>query len=95
MDGIEIGVRVTVNIYLHVDGNDMETPFDHERIVNVYGENDGTGSLVEYTELGDGVMSGVYQSYYHVSETREDIVKAIEKAREYKTICLNAVSTGI
>ena len=95
MDGIEIGIKVIVNIYLHVEGNEIESAFDHDRIVRVYEDDNDGGSLIEYSETGGEYSSKMVSNYYRVAERKSDIEEAIKKAREYKLACLKAVDSKV
>lgn len=87
---IEIGIRVDAHIYLHVMGNDLETPFDRRSIIDVSkAEN---GSVVTVVERGSApYLSDLATTKYLVSESESEIKAAMDVAKKYEEAALNGV----
>lgn len=87
---IEIGIRVDAHIYLHVIGNDLETPFDRRSIVDVSPcEN---GSVVTVIERGSApYLSDLITTKYMVSESEGAIKDAMDVAKRYEEAALEGV----
>lgn len=90
---IEIGITIVAKIYLHVLDNDMPTAFEVKRITEVNEED--TGTVITYVEqpinpLSSGPLNTVN---YIVSESKEDIEKAIKDAEYYRDEGLKHISS--
>lgn len=90
---IEIGITIVAKIYLHVLDNDMPTAFEVKRITEVNEED--TGTVITYAEqpinpLSSGPLNTVN---YIVSESKEDIEKAIKDAEYYRDEGLKHISS--
>lgn len=87
---VEIGIKVDAHLYLHVIGNDLETPFDRRSIIDVSkAEN---GSVVTVIERGSApYLSDLITTKYMVSESDAAIKDAMDVAKRYEEAALDGV----
>lgn len=91
MNEIEIGIKVTPNIYLHVEGEELGTSFESDKITDVTEFKDG--SIITYMEGHD--LSDMMPLHYFVREKQEEIREAINTSLEYKAVALKAIGSII
>jgi len=91
MNEIEIGIKITPNIYLHVEGEELGTSFESDKIADVTEFKDG--AIVTYMEGYE--LSNMVSSHYFVTENAEEIREAINTSLDYKAAALKAIGSII
>lgn len=86
-EDIEIGVTITPNIYLTIDGGIV--PFNVDRITEVIPTDDG--AIIKMLEPTSLVSSNLEVFEYKVYNNSEKIKEAIEDAKYYKYEGINRI----
>ena len=91
---IEIGMNIIPNIYLHLENEELATPFDVRKIFGVY-PLPNSGTIITYAEINPQDEKGFTELHYYVREKSDYINDAIHKAKEYREFCINSLSEYI
>jgi hypothetical protein len=86
-EDIEIGVTITPNLYLTIDGGTV--PFNVDRITEVIPTDDG--AIIKMLEPTSLVSSNLEVFEYKVYNNSDKIKEAIEDANYYKFEGLNRI----
>lgn len=91
---IEIGVSVIPRLYLHCIGMELPTPFNVSSIEGI--EEGEMGTIIRYKDAVYGnppYSDKTCITPYYVTEKKEDIEKAIEKAEQYRSAAIETINS--